>query len=169
MNTFIKSNDSNNILTEHVGITLDNTSFALEGGTGGSIVADGAFTPWIDFTNWTEVKLFINTGNASYLAEDIKIQYTLDPSSGIIVQVGDLSNTDANPEPSPQLHTGEKVWDSIVPPYIRFIHLPSVSNATKTVYIYISGRKKIRKETFKLVTVPAYTDVLTESIFEINL
>ena len=169
MNTIIPSNDSNNILTEHVGLTLDNTSFALEGGTGGSIVADGAFTPWIDFRNWTEVRLFVNTASASYPAEDIKIQYTLNPSSGIIIQVGDISNTDANPEPSPHIQSGEKVWESIVPPYIRFIHLPSVSNATKTVYIHISGRKKLRKENFNLITVPAYTDVATASVFEINI
>lgn len=159
MNTIIPSNDSNNILTEHVGLTLDGTNFAVEGGTGTALIPNGAFTPWIDVRNWTEVKLFINTGNVSYLAQDIKIQYCLDPSSGIVIQVGDLSNTDANPEPSIHPHAGEKVWESPIPPYIRFIHLPSVSTDTKNAYIYITGRKRIRKETFTLVTVPAYTDV----------
>lgn len=164
MNTIIPSNDSNNILTEHVGLTLDNTSFALEGGTGGSIVADGAFTPWIDFRNWTELKLIIET---NYSSGDIKIQYCLDPSSGIIIQVGDLLNTDEGADPT-RPHEAEKIWESPIPPYIRFILVAS-SNYTTPVVLNISGRKKIRKENYKLLTVPAYTDVATASVFEINI
>lgn len=159
MNTIIPSNDSNNILTEHVALRLTGLNFALEGGTGTALIPNGAFTPWIDVRNWTEVKLFINTGNVSYLAQDIRIQYCLDPSSGIIIQVGDLSTTDANPEPSIHPQAGEKVWESPIPPYIRFIHLPSVSTDTKNAYINISGRKKIKTEAISAIPIPAYTDV----------
>jgi len=169
MNTIIPSNDSNNILTEHVALRLTGLNFALEGGTGATTVPDGAFTPWIDFRNWTELKLIIETNyNPGVITcEDIKIQYCLDPSSGIIIQVGDLLNTDEGADPT-RPHEAEKIWESPIPPYIRFIFVAS-STYTTNWYINISGRKKIRKENFKLLTVPAYTDVATASVFEINI
>jgi len=169
MNTIIPSNDSNNILTEHVALRLTGLNFALEGGTGATIVPDGAFTPWIDVRNWTELKLIIETNyNPGVITcEDIKIQYCLDPSSGIIIQVGDLLNTDEGADPT-RPHEAEKIWESPIPPYIRFIFVAS-STYTTNWYINISGRKKIRKENFKLLTVPAYTDVATAYVFEINI
>jgi len=159
MNTIIPSNDSNNILTEHVALRLTGLNFALEGGTGATTVPDGAFTPWIDVRNWTELKLIIETSyNPGVITcEDIKIQYCLDPSSGIIIQVGDLLNTDEGADPT-RPHEAEKIWESPIPPYIRFIFVAS-STYTTSWYINISGRKKIKTETFTLVTVPAYTDV----------
>ena len=159
MNTIIPSNDSNNILTEHVALRLTGLNFALEGGTGATTVPDGAFTPWIDVRNWTELKLIIETGyNPGVItSEDIKIQYCLDPSSGIIIQVGDLLNTDEGADPT-RPHEGEKIWDSPIPPYIRFIFVAS-STYTTILYINISGRKKIKTEAISAIPIPAYTDV----------
>jgi hypothetical protein len=139
--------------TKFIGITLTDKAFVTHGAsaaTGGTDVVLGEYTPFIDFRNWTELRMFAwvsNTGNLG----DIQIEYSLDGTwlKSVILEER-FSTTNAVED--------DRVWERPIPPFIRFRDM-GVSGLTKNIKIFILGRKNITEDDDKYVmaTVPIVT------------
>jgi len=153
MNIQLPSSDRNNMETKFIGITLTDKAFVTHGAsaaTGGTDVVLGEYTPFIDFRNWTELRMFAWVSNTGDL-RDIQIEYSLDgtwPKSVILEER--FSTTNAVED--------DRVWERPIPPFIRFRDM-GVSGLTKNIKIFILGRKNITEDDDKYVmaTVPVVT------------
>ena len=154
MNRELSSSDRNNMQTKFIGITLDDKAFAtFNGGIGGTGVIRGEYTPFIDFRNWIELRMFAWVSNTGDLG-DIQIEYSLDgdPDSGTIILEKRFSTTNAVED--------DRVWELPIPPFIRFRDM-GVTGLTKNIKIFILGRKNIYEDDDKYVvtTVPVHEDL----------
>jgi len=152
MNIQLPSSDRNNMETKFIGITLTDKAFAVyNGGIGGTGVSRGEYTPFIDFRNWTELRMFAWVSNTGDLG-DIQIEYSLDgdPASGKVILEERFSTTNAVED--------DRVWERPIPPFIRFRDRGAAS-ITKNIKIFILGRKNITEDDDKYVmaTVPIVT------------
>ena len=153
MNIQLPSSDRNNMETKFIGITLTDKAFVTHGtsaATGGTGVVQGEYTPFIDFRNWTELRMFAWVTNTGDLG-DIQIEYSLDgdwPKAVILEER--FSTTNAVED--------DRVWERPIPPFIRFRDMGD-SGVTKNIKIFILGRKNITEDDDKYVmaTVPVVT------------
>ena len=152
INKNLPSSDRNNMQTKFIGITLQDKAFAtFNGSTGSTGVTQGEYTPFIDFRNWTELRMFAWVSNSGDLG-DIQIEYSLDgdPDGGTIILEERFSTTNAVED--------DRVWERPIPPFIRFRDM-GASGVTKNIKIFILGRKNIGEDDSKYVvtTVPVGT------------
>lgn len=160
MNTIVPSCDTNNIQTEPVTIFLDGNAFARNNSTpGGTDITYLEYTGSLDLRDWTELRITAQMTGYGHLAH-IEILYSLTGAVGPFYTYSYPSVMGPHPTAACDI-----VWNKPIPPFIRFLNRyvePGQSfvqgdlSEAKQIKMYISGRKKIKNNSFNITAMPTF-------------